>query len=95
MHNSSKNEEQISLYISLWWAGITYFFSFLADASTWKGNALVFYFRRKKKTSSSLASASPFVFQYLHSFVLANFLEPENKLCEERGYDQADVFIMS
>ena len=93
MHNSSKNEEQISLYKR--WAGITYFLSFLADACTWKGKALVFYFRRKKKISSTLASASPFVFQYLHSFVLAIFLEPENKLCEERGYDQADVFIMS
>ena len=52
MHNSSKNEEQISLYKR--WAGITYFLSFLADACTWKGKALVFYFRRKK-TSSSLA----------------------------------------
>ena len=93
MHNSSKNEEQISLYKR--WAGITYFLSFLADACTWKGKALVFYFKRKKKISSTLASASPFVFQYLHSFVLAIFLEPENKLCEERGYDQADVFIMS
>ena len=35
------------------------------------------------------------MFQYLHSIVLAILLEPENKLCEERGYDQADVFIMS
>ena len=48
MHNSSKNEEQISLYKR--WAGITYFLSFLADACTWKGKALVFYFRRKKKS---------------------------------------------
>lgn len=47
MNNSSKNEEQISLYKL--WAGITYFLSFLADACTWKGKALAFYFRRKKK----------------------------------------------
>lgn len=51
--------------------------------------------RKKKKNLLQFSLSITLCVLALAGLCVCYFREPENQLCEERGYDQADVFMMS